>query len=129
MLLRHTIFNVTVHTRQIESIQIMPIHGDSESVIGVDPFFLQSRRVSGGESTMLVKLLINLVRERPAIYDPSDPLHRDRDAIAALWHDIATEMRCKGELNSFYLLISTVEVTCIVFGILHPYGSGVLTEK
>ena len=46
-------------------------------------------------------------------YDPSDPVHRDRDAIAALRHDIATEMRCKGGLNSFYLLISTVEVTYI----------------
>ena len=83
MLIRHTIFNVTVHTRRIESIQIMPIHGDSESVIGVDPFFLQSRRFIGG-----------------------------------LWHDIGTEMRCDGEFNSFYLLISTVEVTCIVLGII-----------
>ena len=56
-------------------------------------------------STMLVDLLINLVRERRAIYDPSDPLHRDRDAIASFWKEIATEMKCKGELNSFYLLI------------------------
>ena len=106
MLIRYTIFNVTVHTRRIESIQIMPIHGDSESVIGEDPFFLQSRRISGGESKMLVELLINLVRERPPIYDPSDPLHRDRDVIATLRKDIVTEMKCKEELNSFYLLIN-----------------------
>ena len=64
---------------------------------------------------MLVDLLINLVRERRAIYDPSDPLHRDRDAIASFWKEIATEMKCKGELNSFlftYHSYTTVEVTC-----------------
>ncbi|MPC72650.1 hypothetical protein E2C01_066961 [Portunus trituberculatus] len=64
---------------------------------------------------MLANVLINLVRERSAIYDPSDPMHRDRGAIAALWKEIATEMKCQGKLkkkNS--LLITTVEVTCIV---------------
>lgn len=35
------------------------------------------------------------------IYDTSDPLHRDRDAIAALWKDIATEMKCKGKLFTY----------------------------
>ncbi|XP_076057343.1 uncharacterized protein LOC143034885 [Oratosquilla oratoria] len=44
---------------------------------------------------MLVDVFINLVREQRAIYDHSDPVHRNRDAIAALWKDIATEMKCK----------------------------------
>ena len=35
------------------------------------------------------------------IYDPSDPLHQDRDAIAALWKDIDTEMKCKGKLFTY----------------------------
>ena len=39
---------------------------------------------------MQVQLLISLVHERRAIYDPSDPLYRNRDAIAALWNDNAT---------------------------------------
>ncbi|XP_066964755.1 uncharacterized protein [Macrobrachium rosenbergii] len=43
---------------------------------------------------MLPLVLISLVRERSAIYDPWDPMHRDRDAIAALWKEIATEMKC-----------------------------------
>lgn len=54
---------------------------------------------------MLVDVLINLVRERRAIYDPSVPMHRDRDAIAALWKDIATEMKCTGELTVFIHLL------------------------
>ena len=37
---------VAVHTRRFESIRITAIHGDSESMIGLDPFFHQSRRVS-----------------------------------------------------------------------------------
>ena len=57
---------------------------------------------------MLVELLINLVRERRAIYDPSNPVHRDCDTITTLWKDIATEMKCKGELNSVYLLINPI---------------------
>ena len=95
MLIRHTSVNVTVYTGRIDSIQIMAIHGDSESMIGLDPFFHQSRRISRAVSIMLVELLINLLRERRVIYDPSDPVHRDRDVIAALWKDIATEMKCK----------------------------------
>ena len=50
---------------------------------------------------MIVDVLINLVRERRAIYDPNDLLHRDRDAISALWKDIATEMKCKGKLFTY----------------------------
>lgn len=101
MLIRYTNFNVTVYTRQIEMIKIMPIHGDSESVIDLDPFFHQSRRVSRGVSTMLVDFLINLVLERHAVYGPNDPLHRYCGAIAALWNDNATEMECKRELKKF----------------------------
>lgn len=33
---------------------------------------------------MQVEFLINLIRERPAVYDPSDPRHRDRDVEAAV---------------------------------------------
>ncbi|XP_066953196.1 transcription factor Adf-1-like [Macrobrachium rosenbergii] len=43
---------------------------------------------------MEVEFLINLVRERPPIYDPSDRSHRDRDAIAALWKEVAAAMKC-----------------------------------
>ncbi|XP_042862630.1 transcription factor Adf-1-like [Penaeus japonicus] len=43
---------------------------------------------------MKIELLINLVRERPAIYDASDSRHRDRDVIAALWGEVATELKC-----------------------------------
>ncbi|XP_063596586.1 uncharacterized protein LOC134773323 [Penaeus indicus] len=43
---------------------------------------------------MLVEDLINLVRERPAIYDPSDPNHRDRDVIASLWKEAAAALSC-----------------------------------
>ncbi len=63
---------------------------------------------------MHVELLISLVQERRAVYDPSDPMHRNRDVIAALWTDIATEMKCKGKFNSFYWTIIaaiTVEIT------------------
>ncbi|XP_076029883.1 uncharacterized protein LOC143018411 [Oratosquilla oratoria] len=43
---------------------------------------------------MLVDVLINLVRERPAIYDSSHRSHRDREAIAALWREVAAELKC-----------------------------------
>ncbi|MPC50751.1 hypothetical protein E2C01_044581 [Portunus trituberculatus] len=38
----------------------MPIHGDSESMIGLDPFFHQSKQFSRGVSIILVDVLINL---------------------------------------------------------------------
>ncbi|XP_076032502.1 uncharacterized protein LOC143020221 [Oratosquilla oratoria] len=44
---------------------------------------------------MLVDVLINLIRERRAICDPSDSVYRDLDAIPALWKDIATEIKYK----------------------------------
>ncbi|KAG7164019.1 uncharacterized protein LOC121872213 [Homarus americanus] len=44
---------------------------------------------------MQVDVLINLVRERPAIYDPTDRSHRDRDVIAALWREVAAALKCK----------------------------------
>lgn len=46
---------------------------------------------------MNLKHLIPLVQDRLPIYDPSDPLHYNRDVISALWKDIATEMKCKGK--------------------------------
>ena len=39
--------NMIVSTRRIQSIQIMPIYGDSESLIGSDLFF-----ISQGESAL-----------------------------------------------------------------------------
>lgn len=64
--------------------QANPIHSNhsySESVIRDDLFFFfhQCRQFSGGGSTILRDVVINLVRERRAIYDSSDPMHRDRD--------------------------------------------------
>ena len=52
---------------------------------------------------MQVDLLINLVRERSAIYDPSHPVHRDRDAIASIWKEIASEMNIQLNINFFTL--------------------------
>ncbi|XP_066986813.1 transcription factor Adf-1-like [Macrobrachium rosenbergii] len=43
---------------------------------------------------MLVELLINLVRERPAIYDASDPNHSDRGFVVSLWKEVAAAMSC-----------------------------------
>ena len=60
---------------------------------------------------MQVDLLINLVRdlrERSAIYDISDPLHHDRDAIVTLWKNIASEMKCRFELNNLYLVVNPI---------------------
>ena len=96
-MMRHVNSYVAVHTRRFESIRITAIHGDSESMIGLDLFCRQSRRVSQAGSIMNVELLISLVQERPAIYDPSHPMHHNRDVIAAAWKDIATEMKCKGK--------------------------------
>ena len=53
---------------------------------------------------MLVELLINLVQERPAIYDASDPKHHDRDFIATLWKEVAAAMSCTGKSQQFYSL-------------------------
>ena len=57
------------------------------------------------QRNMNLEHLINLVQDRSPIYDPSHPLHRNRDAISASWKDIATEMNCKGKFyyHSFYL--------------------------
>ena len=51
-------------------------------------------------------ILLNFVHKQCAIFDPSDPVHRDCDATAVLWKDkTATKIKCKGELNSFHLYI------------------------
>jgi hypothetical protein len=41
--------------------------------------------------------LINLIRERPALYDPGDRKHRDRDVISALWKEVAAELNSTGK--------------------------------
>ena len=74
------------------------------SRIGLDPFFHKSRLVNGGVNIMKIELLINLVRERPAIYDASDSRHRDRDVIAALWGEVATELKCTGETKILFIM-------------------------
>lgn len=53
---------------------------------------------------MLRDVLINLVRERHAINDSSDPMQQDWDARAAFWKDIANEMNYKGESSIFIYL-------------------------
>ena len=54
---------------------------------------------------MSVDVFINLVRERLTRCDRVD---RGCDVIAASWKDIATEIKGKGELNSFYSLIRDI---------------------
>jgi hypothetical protein len=61
------------------------------------PIFRQSLRVICVANTMQLEDLINLVRERPALYDPSDSKHRDRDVISALWEEVAAELNCTGK--------------------------------
>jgi hypothetical protein len=43
------------------------------------PIFRQPLRVICVANTMQLEDLINLVLERPALYDPSDRKHRDRE--------------------------------------------------
>ncbi|KAG7162973.1 putative Alcohol dehydrogenase transcription factor Myb/SANT-like-containing protein 3 [Homarus americanus] len=50
-----------------------------------------------------VDVQINLVRERPAIYDPTDRSHRDRDVIAALCKEVAAVLKCKGATTAVIL--------------------------
>lgn len=54
---------------------------------------------------MLVDILINLVWEQGVTYDPGDSEQWDHDTIAALWKNVATEIKCKGELKFLYLLV------------------------
>ena len=55
-------------------------------------------------SSMLVEFLINLVRERPAIYDSSDLNHWDRGVIAALWKEVAAALSCTGKTTVLFIL-------------------------
>jgi hypothetical protein len=50
---------------------------------------------------MQLEDLINLVRECPALHDPSDRKHRDRDVISALWKEVAAELNSTGK-NFFH---------------------------
>ena len=45
-------------------------------------------------------------RARRPIFDASESLHRNRDAIPAIWKEISTEMKCKGEFLLQVLFIS-----------------------
>jgi hypothetical protein len=51
---------------------------------------------------MQLEDLINLVRESPALCDPSDRKHRDRDVISAPWKEVAAELNSTGK-NFFSL--------------------------
>jgi hypothetical protein len=51
---------------------------------------------------MQLEDLTNFVWEHPALYDPSDRKHRDRDVISALWEEVAAELNSTG-LNFFSL--------------------------
>ena len=82
-----------VYTECFESHHVL-LHHDAGSI-----FDLSHSESAVVSSSMLVELLINLVRERPAIYDSSDPNHRDRDVIAALWKDVAAALSCTGKTS------------------------------
>ena len=55
-----------------------------------------------------MEFLINLVRERPPIYDPSDRRHRDRDVIAALWKEVAAALKCTGKTTVLFTMNYTL---------------------
>lgn len=57
---------------------------------------------------MLVDVLTNLVLEQRAICDPDNSEHRDSDDISDIWKNIATEIKSKGKLSSYYLLIMPI---------------------
>ena len=63
---------------------------------------------------MLPDVLINLVRERHAVYNPSDPMHQDRDAIAAIWKDIAAQVICTLVINILFSMLDAVNSTIIL---------------
>ncbi|GBO42244.1 hypothetical protein AVEN_253842-1, partial [Araneus ventricosus] len=44
--------------------------------------------------------LIQLVKARPAIYDPGHPKHRHRTYIDQLWNEVATELGASGKVFS-----------------------------
>ncbi|KAG7169932.1 putative Alcohol dehydrogenase transcription factor Myb/SANT-like-containing protein 11 [Homarus americanus] len=76
-----------------ESSQVTSHRVTSNHRWGWAHFLHQSRRVRSGVYIMQVDVLINLFRERPAIYDPTDRSHRDRDVIAALWKEVAAALK------------------------------------
>lgn len=53
---------------------------------------------------MLADVMISVVGEQCTIYDPSDPMHQDQDAIVALWKGIGNEIKCTSELAIHHLL-------------------------
>ena len=55
-----------------------------------------------------MEFLINFVRERPAIYDPSDHTHRERDVIAALWKEVAAALKCTGEIVVLFTMNNSI---------------------
>ena len=45
-----------------------------------------------------VDKLIELVRERPSLYDPSHAKNRDRNFVRQVWGEIASELQVTGEI-------------------------------
>ena len=41
--------------------------------------------------------LVELVRERPFLYDGKDKKHGNRDIVQKAWEDIGKEMDCEGK--------------------------------
>ena len=76
----------TVHTECVESRHVASSQVTNRAGPIFDVSHSESHVPIGG---MLVELLINLVRERPAIYDASDPKHHDRDFIVSFWKEIS----------------------------------------
>lgn len=65
-----------------------------QSLIGLVPFF--HVKVSHPRSKHHASGCPDQFNTRTTC-DLSDPMHRNWDAIAALWKDVTTDMKCKGK--------------------------------
>jgi hypothetical protein len=68
------------------------------------PFVASQRAQWHGEnmSGFDTERFIELVRERPFLYDGKDKKHGNRDIVQKAWEDISKEMDCEG--NRWLLL-------------------------
>ena len=48
------------------------------------------------------ELLITEIEQRPAIWDPRDPKHCNRDLIKKYWSEIAQVLQLEGMLVEFF---------------------------
>ena len=52
---------------------------------------------TGNMSAFDTERLVELVRERPFLYDGKDKKHGNRDIVQKAWEDIGKEMDCEGK--------------------------------